>query len=180
MQVTARLDYALQTMLAVAEARGEPISVAALAERLDVSYPYLSSVVGELRRAGLLRVRRGAAGGLLLAGPAEEITLGDVVVAVDGPLVLPDHEALGGDGCTAYLRGLWLSAHRAMVGVFAEIPLTRARAALETPTRRTGDSPTRSPTGGSPTGGSESGGSESGGSESGVLGRDQPTGVALP
>ncbi len=134
MQVTARLDYALQTMLAVAEARGEPTSTAALAGRLDISYHYLLSVVGELRRAGLLRVRRGAAGGLLLARPPEEITLGDVVVAVDGPLVLPDHEAadLGrGGGCSEYLRDLWLSAHRAMLAVFSEIPLTQARAALE-------------------------------------------------
>ncbi len=134
MQVTARLDYALQTMLAVAEARGEPTSATALADRLDISYPYLLSVVGELRRAGLLRIRRGAAGGLLLARSAEEITLGDVVLAVDGPLVLPEHEAVpvvGADGCTAYLRDLWLSAHRAMLAVFAEIPLTEARAALE-------------------------------------------------
>jgi Rrf2 family protein len=135
MQVTARVDYALRAMLAVAEAEG-PTSTVALAEDLDVSYHYLLSIVGELRRAGLLRVRRGASGGLMLAGPSSEITLRDVVVAVDGPLVLPDHAAT--ESRSVYLRTLWLSAHEAMLDVFAQVPLAQARVAMAVADRDAG------------------------------------------
>ena len=128
MQVTARVDYALRAMLAVAE-QDEPTSTVLLAERLDISYTYLLSIVGELRRAGLLHVRRGSGGGLMLAKPSAEISLGDVIVAIDGPLMLPGDDLPGprAEGRAEYLRKLWLAAHQAMLEVFARVPLTEAR-----------------------------------------------------
>src|SRR5829696_738410 len=65
MHVTARVDYALQAMLALAHTEDEPVPSKALADMLDLSYGYLLPIVNELRRAGLVRLIRGD--GFLLA-----------------------------------------------------------------------------------------------------------------
>ncbi|MFE0086017.1 RrF2 family transcriptional regulator, partial [[Kitasatospora] papulosa] len=70
----------------------------------------LKSVVGELRRAGLVRSRRGCEGGYWLGRPAEEIALLDVVRAVDGELITLRGAPLGGleyPGPAAGLPGVW-------------------------------------------------------------------------
>ena len=89
MHVTARVDYALQAMVALAHTGGERMAAAAIAEQLDLSYHYLLSIIGELRRAGLVQIVRGPNGGLKLAKPAVDITLGDIILAIDGPLPCP-------------------------------------------------------------------------------------------
>lgn len=89
MDISARTEYAVRAMLALAKAQAEaagPLSVEALAQRQDLPRRFLEAIVADLRGAGLVQSTRGARGGYTLARPASAITLGDVFRAVDGPL----------------------------------------------------------------------------------------------
>ena len=68
----------------------QPVSTKQIAASASVPYPLLAKIVGQLRRAGLVNAARGKHGGILLARPASEITVQDVVIALDGPDVLND------------------------------------------------------------------------------------------
>jgi len=92
MHVTARVDYALQAMLALAHTENEPVPSKALADMLDLSYGYLLPIVNELRRAGLVRLIRGD--GFLLARRATDITLDQIIWAIDCPLTMTDGSRL--------------------------------------------------------------------------------------
>ena len=130
MHIAARVDYALQAMVALAHAGGERMSAAAIAEQLDLSYHYLLSIVGELRRAGLVQIVRGPNGGLMLAKPAVDITLGEIILAIDGPLTLSDGSepsSAGSHDSGGYLPSLWVAAHQAMLDVFSQVQLADAR-----------------------------------------------------
>lgn len=89
MQITRRADYAVRTMLDVAGmAAGTVALTHEVAARQGVPPPFLAKIVLALVRAGLLRSHRGAGGGIALARPADQITLLQVIEAVDGPLAL--------------------------------------------------------------------------------------------
>ncbi|MBU1048976.1 Rrf2 family transcriptional regulator [Candidatus Bipolaricaulota bacterium] len=68
----------------------QPVSTKQIAAASEVPYPLLAKIVGQLRRAGLVVAERGKHGGILLARPASEITIQDIVIALDGPEVLND------------------------------------------------------------------------------------------
>ena len=87
MRVSAKTDYALRATVELARAGGsEPVKGERIAAAQDIPLRFLENILGELRHAGLVESRRGAEGGYLLARPAGEIALADVVRAVDGPL----------------------------------------------------------------------------------------------
>ncbi len=67
---------------------GHPVSTKQIAASASVPYPLLAKIVGQLRRAGLVHAERGKHGGILLTRPAKEITIQDVMIAMDGPDVL--------------------------------------------------------------------------------------------
>jgi Rrf2 family iron-sulfur cluster assembly transcriptional regulator len=95
MRVSTRGDYASRALLSLA-LRGEeglPTSVRDLAERTGLPQPYLEQILLALKGAGLVRSKRGVGGGYVLARPPEQITLGEIVSAVDGPIVLGDFGA---------------------------------------------------------------------------------------
>jgi Rrf2 family protein len=90
--VSTRGDYASRALLSLAlrvEA-AEPTSVRDIAERTGLPQPYLEQILLALKGAGLVRSKRGVGGGYVLARPVEEITLGQIVSAVDGPIVAGD------------------------------------------------------------------------------------------
>lgn len=128
MHVTARVDYALQAMLALAHTENEPVPSKALADMLDLSYGYLLPIVNELRRAGLVRLIRGD--GFLLARRATDITLDQIIWAIDGPLTMTDGSRLDSvpRDLDAYLPTLWFTAHQAMLKVFSQVRLADAAA----------------------------------------------------
>jgi len=128
MHVTARVDYALQAMLALAHTENEPVPSKALADMLDLSYGYLLPIVNELRRAGLVRLIRGD--GFLLARRATDITLDQIIWAIDGPLTMTDGSKLDSvpRDLDAYLPTLWFTAHQAMLKVFSQVRLADAAA----------------------------------------------------
>ncbi|HSL58531.1 MAG TPA: Rrf2 family transcriptional regulator [Acidimicrobiales bacterium] len=92
MKVSTRGDYASRALVSLAlhtEHEG-PTSVRDIAERTGLPQPYLEQILLALKGAGLVRSKRGVGGGYVLARPPAEITLADVVSAVDGPIVAGD------------------------------------------------------------------------------------------
>ena len=91
-RVSTRGDYACRALLSLALHAGGtgPTSVRDIAERTGLPQPYLEQILLALKGAGLVRSKRGVGGGYVLARPAEEIRLSEVISAVDGPITLGD------------------------------------------------------------------------------------------
>lgn len=99
----------------------QPVSTKRIAAASSVPYPLLAKIVGQLRLAGLVRAARGKHGGILLARPAKDITVQDVVLALDGPEVLNDCPLfLAPCNCEreCTLHPLWKPAHDSVVKFF--------------------------------------------------------------
>ena len=92
MKVSTRGDYASRALLSLAlhDAHTTPTSVRDLAERTGLPQPYLEQILLALKGAGLVRSKRGVGGGYVLARPPSDITLGQIVSAVDGPISAGD------------------------------------------------------------------------------------------
>ena len=92
MKVSTRGDYASRALLSLALHTEEagPTSVRDIAERTGLPQPYLEQILLALKGAGLVRSKRGVGGGYVLARDPEEITLSEIVSAVDGPIVAGD------------------------------------------------------------------------------------------
>ena len=91
-KVSTRGDYASRALLSLAlhaEAAG-PTTVRDIAERTGLPQPYLEQILLALKGAGLVRSKRGVGGGYVLARLPEEITLAEIIRAVDGPIALGD------------------------------------------------------------------------------------------
>jgi len=86
MRLTNRTDYALRAALELAAARGESLTTSALGKAQAIPSSYLGAVLADLRRGGIVKARRGPDGGWALAREAKQISLADVIRAVDGSL----------------------------------------------------------------------------------------------
>lgn len=87
MSVSTRGDYACRALLSlVLNADGGPTSVRDIAARTDLPQPYLEQIMLSLKGADLVSSTRGAAGGYTLTRSASQITIGEIVSAVDGPI----------------------------------------------------------------------------------------------
>jgi Rrf2 family protein len=85
MRVSARADYALRTLIELAADNTRPLTCEEIAVAQQVPARFLKAVIAQLRRSDLVRSQRGCEGGYWLARPAVQISVGDVVRAVDGP-----------------------------------------------------------------------------------------------
>jgi len=94
-RVSTRGDYACRALLSLAlhEDTSGPTSVRDIADRTGLPQPYLEQILLALKGAGLVRSKRGVGGGYVLARPAHEIRLSDIVSAVDGPIQVGDFGA---------------------------------------------------------------------------------------
>ena len=92
MKVSTRGRYGLRAMVDIAaNAReGKCVSLSCVAKRQDISESYLEQLVLPLRRAGLLKSIRGAQGGYETAKDPKDITVGDILRAIEGPMSLVD------------------------------------------------------------------------------------------
>ncbi|MGW0683836.1 RrF2 family transcriptional regulator [Streptomyces sp. NPDC002754] len=106
MHISAKADYATRALLELARAPERPLTCEAIADAQGIPFRFLKSVVGELRRAGLVRSQRGCVGGYWLGVPADAITLLDVTRAVDGELITLRGDPLSGLGYAGAARGL--------------------------------------------------------------------------
>lgn len=90
-RVSTRGDYASRALLSLALHQGNgPTSVRDIAERTGLPQPYLEQILLACKGAGLVRSKRGVGGGYLLAREVDDITLSEIVSAVDGPIVAGD------------------------------------------------------------------------------------------
>jgi len=89
MRLTHLADYAVVIMTAAARRdAGERLSVAELSEETGVPLPTAQKLMGKLASAGLLNSVRGAGGGFTLARPEQQISLADIIEAVEGPIAM--------------------------------------------------------------------------------------------
>jgi Rrf2 family protein len=87
MRISAKADYAVRAVVELAAATGEkPVKAERLATAQGIPLNFLENILGELRHAGIVRSHRGAEGGFRLARPADQLTVADVIRAVEGPL----------------------------------------------------------------------------------------------
>ena len=86
--LSQKAKYALRAVLMLAEGEEHeaPTAISAIAEREKISQKFLEAILVELRNKGYLASRRGRLGGYRLAKPATDISFGDIVRAIDGPL----------------------------------------------------------------------------------------------
>ncbi|MER7279509.1 Rrf2 family transcriptional regulator [Dactylosporangium sp. NPDC000244] len=87
MRISAKADYAIRALAGLAADPSRPLVCEAIAAEQHIPFRFLKAVLRDLRRAGLVRSRRGCEGGYRLGRPAESITLAEVVAAVDGGLL---------------------------------------------------------------------------------------------
>ncbi|HEY5439034.1 MAG TPA: Rrf2 family transcriptional regulator [Acidimicrobiales bacterium] len=114
MRVSTRGDYASRALLSLALGAdlSTPTSVRDLAKRTGLPQPYLEQILLSLKGVGLVRSKRGVGGGYVLARSAEQITLAEIVAAVDGPIVAGDFGEPHKDGACDHegqcvLLGVW-------------------------------------------------------------------------
>jgi Rrf2 family protein len=89
MEITRQADYAVRAMIHVAGLPPETrVSTAAISEAQSIPLPFLTKVIAHLVRAGLVTTNRGMGGGVSIARAPDEITLLDVLEAVEGPITL--------------------------------------------------------------------------------------------
>ena len=119
MQITRQADYAVRAVLYLAE-RGETsrIATAEIGRAQQIPVTFLAKIVAQLAAAGILRSTRGAHGGVALGRPADEISLLDIVEAIDGPILLNECVADPtlcplGDGCAVHR--VWCLAQAELV-----------------------------------------------------------------
>ena len=99
MMFSTKAEYGVRVMVELARRDGDsPVSLADIAEADGLPLAYLEHLVARLRKAGLVESRRGARGGYLLARPADEITMAEVVEALEGSIAPIECISEGADG----------------------------------------------------------------------------------
>ena len=127
MRLSTRAEYGIRVLVALAHADADrPISLAGIARADKLPHAYIEQLVADLRRAELVTATRGKSGGYALARPAAEISLADVIRAVEGPIatvrgVRPDEVRY--EGAARALAPVWLDLRTAMRGVLEETTL---------------------------------------------------------
>ncbi len=129
MQVPAKTDYALRAAAELARAATEgtgPVKGENISEAQGIPKKFMENILHDLKRAGLVRTRRGASGGYWLARPPEEIVLADVIRAVEGPLanVRGEYpEAVEYPGAAEALREVWIAVRANLRAVLESVTL---------------------------------------------------------
>ena len=127
MRVSAKVDYAVRAALELAAApEGTQVKAERIAASQAIPRKFLDTILQNLRQAGLVESRRGPDGGHHLARPAAEITIADVIRAVDGPLVGVSGrppEAVEYAGPAAALRETWIATRASLRSVLEHVTL---------------------------------------------------------
>jgi Rrf2 family protein len=125
-KVSAKADYAVRAALELAAAGGGPLKGEQIAEAQQIPLKFLENILIDLRHAGLVRSQRGPEGGYWLARPGEEITLGDVIRAVEGPLASvrgEPPEDISYSGSAAPLQGVWIALRANLRAVLDKVSI---------------------------------------------------------
>jgi Rrf2 family protein len=124
--ITAKADYALRAALELAAAEGRPAKGDDIASAQEIPAQFLTQILLDMRHAGLVRSQRGREGGYWLDRPADRISLGEVIRAVEGPLASVHGdapEALAYPGPSKALQTVWIALRANLRAVLDEVTL---------------------------------------------------------
>ncbi|MEN6521201.1 MAG: Rrf2 family transcriptional regulator [Armatimonadota bacterium] len=129
MKLSTRSRYGLRAMLVLAMHEGsEPVMTKEIGEKQNLPVTYLEQLMLALRKAGLVNATRGAKGGYVLSRNAKNISLAEIIEALEGPLDIADcadvpNCCLVPDACA--FRDVFAKANKALYDVFDQISLAQ-------------------------------------------------------
>lgn len=127
MRISAKADYAVRATLELAASPdGKPVKGTKLADAQGIPLQFLEHILLDLKHAGLIKTKRGARGGYWLAEPAAEVTVADVIRAVEGPLaniheLAPEETHY--EGAAEKLRDVWIAVRQNLREVLEHVSL---------------------------------------------------------
>jgi Rrf2 family protein len=136
MMFSTKAEYGVRVMVELSRRNGDaPVSLAEIAQNDGLPLAYLEHLVARLRKAGLVESRRGARGGYLLARPADQITMAEVVEALEGSIAPIECISEGADGVLRCAREtdpdhicptklLWTRVRGSVVATLQEMTLS--------------------------------------------------------
>jgi Rrf2 family protein len=125
-RVSAKADYAIRAAVELAAAGDGPIKGDRIAKAQSIPSNFLENILADLRNAGIVGSRRGAEGGYWLARPAGEVSLADVIRAVDGPLANVRgvrSDQLEYEGSAKALADVWIAVRATLRSVLEQVSL---------------------------------------------------------
>jgi len=129
LQVSAKTDYALRAAAELARAAADetgPVKGESISKTQGIPKKFMENILHDLKRSGIVRTRRGASGGYWLALPAEEISLADIIRAVEGPLANVRGEwpeAVEYSGAAEHLQEVWIAVRANLRAVLESVTL---------------------------------------------------------
>jgi Rrf2 family protein len=112
-RISAKADYAVRAAVELAGAEDEkPVKAERIATAQEIPLNFLENILGELRHAGIVRSHRGAEGGFRLAKPPDQVSIADIIRAVEGPLASVrggPPEEISYPGRSAALPRVWIA-----------------------------------------------------------------------
>ena len=125
--ISAKADYAMRALLLLAtDETGKPVKGQHLAKTQGIPLKFLENILLELRNAGIVASQRGAEGGYWLARKPADVTMADVIRAVDGPLahvrgLRP--ETTSYEGAAEHLQQVWIAVRASLRSVLEKVTL---------------------------------------------------------
>jgi len=126
MRVSAKVDYALRACAELAAANEGPVKGDRLAQAQEIPLKFLENILLDLKHAGLVQSQRGADGGYWLSLPPDEISLAEVIRAVEGPIANvrgQRPELVEYAGPAASLREVWIAVRANLRAVLEVVTL---------------------------------------------------------
>lgn len=127
MRVSAKADYALRALIEMSLSTGaQAVSAEQLGKRQAIPHGFLQAILADLRRAGIVVSQRGQSGGWRLNRPAAQISVADVIRAVDGPLVSVyglRPESVTYNASATVLQHVWIAARSSLREVFERVSI---------------------------------------------------------
>lgn len=132
MRISAKADYAVRAALELAAAPdGKPVKGTQIAEAQEIPLQFLEHILLDLKRAGIVRARRGAKGGYWLAKPADRVNLAEVIRAVEGPIAHVQSappESISYRGSAEGLEEVWIAVRASLREVLENVTLAELAA----------------------------------------------------
>ncbi len=126
-RLTLKADYAIRALAELAaRSDGRPVKAEELADAQNIPRGFLLGILGQVRNSGLITSQRGHDGGFAFRRPPKEITLADVIRAVDGPLAMVGDDRPGEvayDGAASLLADVWVAVRANLRAVLEHVTL---------------------------------------------------------
>lgn len=129
MYVSAKSDYAVRALLVLAaDTSGRPVKGESIATAQGMPVKFVENILVDLKQSGLVRAQRGASGGFFLGRPAAEITVAEVMRAVDGPIAAvrgESPESITYEGPASSLQEVWIATRASLRTVLEHVTLAQ-------------------------------------------------------